>query len=498
MREDVHDLYGVPDEKIRVIHNGIDLDQYRPTPDPAVLDRLRDRPGAAVRPLRRPDHPAEGDHPPGRRDQAPPARACRSSSARGPRTRGDRPGDGRARSSRPAGESANPIVWIAEMRPQGRDHRALHAGRRSSSARRSTSRSGSSTWRRWPAGRRWWPRPSAGSRRWSSREDRPARPVRAGRADRLRAEGPARFARDLAAAINRLLDDPALLRGDGPGVPRARRALLQLAEHRPLDPRLLRRAPPRGRRRRDFRPMTQDGPHEAAARPALPTPARRLGLQEQDPLAARHDAPLPRGPDARRASTSTIKDDLYEDVPLRRPLRPGRPDLHVAPGVAGLPDRRRVPAPRACRWSSAASTPRSPPRRRCSTPTPWSSARPRGSGPACSRTPATGRLQGRYRAEKLSRPEGPARPALRPARPAPLPHPQPAGADDPRLPLRVQLLRGHAGLRRQVPLPAPRGGRRGGPDADAAGQAQVRLLRRRHLQRPPQARLRRDGGPARR
>ena len=29
---------------------------------------------------------------------------------------------------------------------------------------------------------------------------------------------------------------------------------------------------------------------------------------------------------------------------------------------------------------------------------------------------------------------------------------------------------------------------------DAAGQAQVRLLRRRHLQRPPQARLRRDGG----
>ncbi len=39
MREDVHTLYGVPREKIRVIHNGIDLEQYRPTPDPAVLTR---------------------------------------------------------------------------------------------------------------------------------------------------------------------------------------------------------------------------------------------------------------------------------------------------------------------------------------------------------------------------------------------------------------------------------------------------------------------------
>src|ERR1700710_316223 len=30
MRDDVHSLYGVPHDKIRVIHNGIDLDQYRP------------------------------------------------------------------------------------------------------------------------------------------------------------------------------------------------------------------------------------------------------------------------------------------------------------------------------------------------------------------------------------------------------------------------------------------------------------------------------------
>jgi starch synthase len=45
MREDVHALYGVPYEKIRVIHNGIDLDQYKPSPDPAVLARYQIDPG---------------------------------------------------------------------------------------------------------------------------------------------------------------------------------------------------------------------------------------------------------------------------------------------------------------------------------------------------------------------------------------------------------------------------------------------------------------------
>jgi glycogen synthase len=39
MRRDVHELYGVPQDRIRVIHNGIDLDQYRRTVDPAVLTR---------------------------------------------------------------------------------------------------------------------------------------------------------------------------------------------------------------------------------------------------------------------------------------------------------------------------------------------------------------------------------------------------------------------------------------------------------------------------
>jgi glycogen synthase len=37
MKHDVHELYGVPYDRIRVIHNGIDLQQYRPTPNPDVL-----------------------------------------------------------------------------------------------------------------------------------------------------------------------------------------------------------------------------------------------------------------------------------------------------------------------------------------------------------------------------------------------------------------------------------------------------------------------------
>ncbi len=45
MRQDVHDLYGVPFDRIRVIHNGIDPDEYRPTPDPAVLARFGIDPG---------------------------------------------------------------------------------------------------------------------------------------------------------------------------------------------------------------------------------------------------------------------------------------------------------------------------------------------------------------------------------------------------------------------------------------------------------------------
>ena len=41
MRQDVHDLYGVPYERIEVIPNGIDTDEYRPRFNPEVLKRHR-------------------------------------------------------------------------------------------------------------------------------------------------------------------------------------------------------------------------------------------------------------------------------------------------------------------------------------------------------------------------------------------------------------------------------------------------------------------------
>jgi glycogen synthase len=40
MKQDVQTLYGVPPERVRVIHNGIDPDEYRPRHAPATLRRL--------------------------------------------------------------------------------------------------------------------------------------------------------------------------------------------------------------------------------------------------------------------------------------------------------------------------------------------------------------------------------------------------------------------------------------------------------------------------
>ena len=39
MKRDVHDAYDVPLDKVRVIHNGIDLNEYQPTPNPAILEK---------------------------------------------------------------------------------------------------------------------------------------------------------------------------------------------------------------------------------------------------------------------------------------------------------------------------------------------------------------------------------------------------------------------------------------------------------------------------
>jgi alpha-maltose-1-phosphate synthase len=40
MKRDVNALYNVSDDRIQVIHNGIDLDQYRPTPNPELVRSL--------------------------------------------------------------------------------------------------------------------------------------------------------------------------------------------------------------------------------------------------------------------------------------------------------------------------------------------------------------------------------------------------------------------------------------------------------------------------
>jgi alpha-maltose-1-phosphate synthase len=44
MKHDVQEIYRVPPEKVRIIHNGIDLQQYRPRPDRSVLERYGIKP----------------------------------------------------------------------------------------------------------------------------------------------------------------------------------------------------------------------------------------------------------------------------------------------------------------------------------------------------------------------------------------------------------------------------------------------------------------------
>jgi starch synthase len=45
MRNDVHELYGVPHDKIRVIYNGVDIEEYRPRTDLETLNRYGIDPG---------------------------------------------------------------------------------------------------------------------------------------------------------------------------------------------------------------------------------------------------------------------------------------------------------------------------------------------------------------------------------------------------------------------------------------------------------------------
>ena len=126
MRRDVQALYGVAPERIRVIHNGIDLQQYRPTPDPGRARRVRHRPRHAVRAVRRPHHAAEGDHPPGQRHQVLPSGSAGRAVRGRARHAGDRAGDGR-RGRAGAGRDRDADHLDPGDAVEGEGHRALHA-----------------------------------------------------------------------------------------------------------------------------------------------------------------------------------------------------------------------------------------------------------------------------------------------------------------------------------------------------------------------------------
>ena len=103
MQQDVESLYRVPPERIRVIHNGIDLDQYRPRPDPPSW-----RSTASTRTCRSCCSSGESPVRKGSSTSSMPSgiseAVFRSCSVRGPRHARDRPRDDRgggARKRRP-------------------------------------------------------------------------------------------------------------------------------------------------------------------------------------------------------------------------------------------------------------------------------------------------------------------------------------------------------------------------------------------------------------
>ena len=60
-KRDILRVYpNIDPERVHVIYNGIDTDEYKPDPNTDVLEQLRHRPGQAVRRVRRADHAPEG------------------------------------------------------------------------------------------------------------------------------------------------------------------------------------------------------------------------------------------------------------------------------------------------------------------------------------------------------------------------------------------------------------------------------------------------------
>ena len=142
----------------------------RPTPSSATAST---RP--AVRAVRRPDHAPEGDRAPGPGDPAYRAGDCDRAVRRRAGHAGDRRRDGGGRAG---GPGVNPNVhWIAEMVDEP-TVRQLYSHAAVFAARRCTSRSGSSTSRRWRARRRSWQRRGRHPGSGRGRRDRAAGAVR--------------------------------------------------------------------------------------------------------------------------------------------------------------------------------------------------------------------------------------------------------------------------------------------------------------------------------
>ena len=201
--------------RVHVVHNGIDPERWSPRRGPGRRAPPRHRPRPALGRLRRPDHPAEGPAllPARRRPSC--RRTCSWCSAPvRPTPRRSWP---RSRRWSPTcGRPATGVVWIDRDAAARRGRRAALAPAPSSPAPRSTSRSASSTSRRWPASWPSWRRRPAASPRSSST----ARPAGSCRSSRCRT-APARrstriaFVADLAAALTEAVSDPDRARACG-------------------------------------------------------------------------------------------------------------------------------------------------------------------------------------------------------------------------------------------------------------------------------------------
>ena len=208
-KDDVLAHFDVPEERIAIIHNGIDTDEYRPQEATDALRAARHRPDRAVRAVRRADHAPEGHRPPGPRDprSSTPGTAGRALRRRA-RHAGDRRRDGGGRQARPGGQPGrhldrrdgrqadSPPAVLARrgvLLPVGlravRDHQPGGDGLRDRGRRK---------------------RRRAASRRWSSTA-RLACWCRSNPAggESFEPRDPDAFERDLAARINELMADRA-------------------------------------------------------------------------------------------------------------------------------------------------------------------------------------------------------------------------------------------------------------------------------------------------